>query len=482
MADYQAAEDQRVGVRAQYDKLASTDMLSDPIGYVFAQLQLPSVAAQNNALASAKESALQDIGDRYTLMQQAKQNTTINTADKLKEIRLAEAANARQAAEVQLQQASAEMDSKLAAQHFQTFQLRDKVYDVNDSLFNKTLQVQQWQMSYESLQLQRQAANEARKEREKVKKDEADNLLQLNAGLGTLSKFIGSSIPLNVDIIKQMKDNKKKQLMVDAAVSGSLGSTMSEGIELIDSVGNREVLARTNPGFYKTVQGIEAGIRQAEAKLLSSPAGAALRTKPVELRKLAEAEYRGTMITQATNLASTNTLSSPAYDKVFSPYKAQHKVMLQDPTLENNAYAKALKLVAETNVDRVSREANIPADLEQIALGSVIAQVSKGTLGPEAAATAIAEYHQKAAKANFDMFQYGALGLPAQSKAVITLPAGSYWGSPANVDAMDVNQLKAVIVKNVAQSKTPQMSTMMPTPMMLAPIMAGELVKQQMRK
>lgn len=455
MADYQAAEDGRLQVRAKYDSLASKDLLSDPIGYIFAQLELPAVAAQNNAFASAKESAAQDIKTRQQLMIQAKQSTTVNTADQLKTIRLAEAANARQAADIQLSQAALDMDSKIAGQKLQEFQLRDKKYDVNDSLFNKTLQVQEFQMNQERLNLAREEAKARRDAVAKDKKKEEDNLAQLNAGLALVSRFVGARVPLNVDILKEMKDPKKKQILIEAAMNDTLGNNVIETIDLVNSVGNMQTLAQTNPGFYKALMGAEQGIKDQEAAILRSPEGQALRTKPAELRKLAGERYQGTLVTQASNLGSTNTLSSPAYDRVFSPYKANHKVMLQEPALANNSFTKALTLVATTNADRVSRESNIPAELEQLALSSIVAQVQKGTLGVDDAARDLVAYHTVAAKKNFDMYQYTQMGLPAQSNAVITIPAASYWGTPANTDAMDFAKTKAALVRVAASGKEP---------------------------
>lgn len=455
MADYQGAEDQRKVVRAKFDDLSSKDLLSDPIGYIFAQLELPAVAAQNNALAGAKENALADMNERYDLMAKARQQTTINTADKLKTIRLAEAANARKIADVQLAQASAEMDSKIAGMKLQEWQLRDKRYDVNDSLFNKTLQVQEFQMNQERLNLAREEAKARRDAAAKDKKNADDNLAQLNAGLALVSRFVGAKVPLNVDILQEMKDPKKKQILIEAAMNGTLGNNIIETIDLVNSVGNMQTLAQTNPGFYKALMGAEQGIKDQEAAILRSPEGQALRTKPAELRKLAAERYQGTLVTQASNLGSTNTLSSPAYDKVFSPYKANHKVMLQEPTLANNSFTKALTLVATTNADRVSRESNIPAELEQLALSSIVAQVQKGTLGVDDAARDLVAYHTIAAKKNFDMYQYTQMGLPAQANAVITIPAASYWGTPANTDAMDFAKTKAALVRVAASGKEP---------------------------
>jgi len=251
-----------------------------------------------------------------------------------------------------------------------------------------------------------------------------------------------------------MTNAKKKQALLEAGLNYSLGSNLGEAIALLDTVGNDTVLAQQNPGFYKMVKELRQSISQEEAAIVKNPAFASISSNPEKVRAAAVQSLNDKLILTSSNLGSATTLNSPIYDKVFTPYKPSHKVMLQDPDMANNSFASAIKTVAGINKQRVDIEPNVASDLESVAWKSLYERVAAGELGPDTVARDIVAYHQKAAKANFDMYQYNMLGLPAQTSTVVTLPASTYFGEPQKVDLQNLAQVNHALVKLAAGLKS----------------------------
>jgi len=450
MAEYEGAEKARVDARAKYDKASSISLLDDPLGYLVGQLALPQFAAANNQAVSARDAAYEDMQSRFTLVNQAKQLVTVNTADKIKEIKLQEADNNRKAAEVELLKAQADMGSKLAGMQLGALQLVQHIADAKGSLFSKYIQVQEFQMNQERLNLAREEAKARREAAAEAKKDKEDRMANLDAGLALISKFVGAPVTLNSTILKAMPESNKKQALYEAGLKYSIGANLGQALTLLDTVGNDTVLAQQNPGFYKLVRELRQSLRQEEAAIVKNPALASISSNPEKVRAAAVQSLNDKLILTSSNLGSTTTLNSPIYDKVFTPYKPSHKVMLQDPDMANNSFASAVKTVAGINKQRVDIEPNVASDLEDVAWKSLYERVAAGELGPDTAARDIVAYHQKAAKANFDTYQYNMLGLPAQTSTVVTLPASTYFGEPQKVDLQNFAQVNHALVKAAA--------------------------------
>jgi hypothetical protein len=88
--------------REKYDQLKSVSLLDDPLGYVMAQLQLPSQGAKVNALAG-KDEQLQSIFQRTIQMDaDAKREMTANTVASARNIALSQAEADKSKADAQI--------------------------------------------------------------------------------------------------------------------------------------------------------------------------------------------------------------------------------------------------------------------------------------------------------------------------------------------------------------------------------------------
>lgn len=464
MAEYTAAEEARKAARAEYDKLAGTSLLESPVNYLLAQLKLPQAAARNNALVDARDAAAADIQTRQQLAQAQKQVTTVNTADRIRTTALSEAENTRRAAEIQLRQAQIENSSKLAGQELQIYQLRDKAFDVQGDLLSKTLQVSQWQMSFESMQLQRQAAAEAAAERraaaaeraararsEAEAKAERDAELQsLNTGLNIVSKFLGLATPMNVEVWKRIPNPKIKEAWMSAAMTGVLGSTLLESLQFVNQNANTTLMLQTNPGSALAIRGFTEALGSASATLMNKPENKS--KKPAEVASMATDEYLNLIISSASNPQAKQTLTAPQFDTLFNPYKAQHKTLITEPALAENAVTKALK--ASTIGANIENAPNIPAEFEQKALQSIVQQVRARTLGVDEAARQINAYYGAAARKNFELYQYNLFGVPAQSKYVARIDTPGMFAEPVTADLMNFASTKSALAKAARSGMT----------------------------
>lgn len=464
MAEYTAAEEARKAARTEYDKLAGTSLLESPVNYLLAQLKLPQAAARNNALVDARDAAAADIQTRQQLAKAQKEVTTVNTADRIRTTALSEAENNRRAAEIQVRQAQIENSSKLAGQELQIYQLKDKAFDIQGDLLNKTLQVSQWEMSYKSLELQREEARKAAEERraaaaeraararsEAEAKAERDaELAGLNNGLGIVSKFLGLATPMNVELWKRIPNPRIKQAWLEAAQTGVLGSNLLEGLQFVNQTANTTLMLQTNPGSALAIRGFTEALGTASNALMSKPENKSKKAN--EVATMATDDYLKLVITSASDPQTKQTLTAPQFDTLFNPYKAQHKTLITDPTLADNVVTKALK--ASTIGANVESAPNIPAEFEQKALQSIVQQVRARTLGVDEAARQVNQYYSTAARKNFELYQYNLFGVPAQSKYVARIEVPGMFAEPVTADLMSFASTKTALAKAARSGMT----------------------------
>lgn len=470
MAEYTQLEEERKVAKAEYDKLAQTDLLSNPVGYIVAQLKLPAVAARNNALVDARDAAVADISTRQQLAIANKSAVTANTADALRTTALLEAKNAQAQANIALRQAEADMTSKMAGARMQEFQLRDKAFDVQGDLFSKQIQVQQFVMSFESLKAQREAANLAAQERiaaqreraamlkDKAERDAIDAAEQasLNVGFATVSRFLGMATPMTLSIWKLIPDRNTKEAWLTAAQSGVLGDSVAEGLQFINRAsGNTQVLRTTNPGAWRAVQGFTEALNSIVATEQRKPENA--KAKLADIVKASSDQYSNIVVQSASNIAAKETLSSPTFDKLFNPYKAQHKVMIDQFGDANNAMVKALKSTTVGREAEVAAMPNLSSEMEQQALNVVVDQVASGKLGLDDAARQINSYYTAAARKNFELYQYTLFGLPAQTNYAFRMAPSKMFGDVVAVDFMDFASTKMALAAQTRQKLSPGM-------------------------
>jgi hypothetical protein len=467
IAEYTAAEESRKLARKEYDALAQTSLLENPVGYIINQLKLPSVAAKHNAIIDVRDAAIRDIRTRQELAAAQKSVQIPNVATELKTTALLQAEATRKSAEAAALRAEADLGSKIAGIRMQAFQLGDKALDVKAGFADQLLR-------YASLQEQREATKEAREARLaalnaslKDRETRAAAIAGLNGRLGAVANFLG--IPPDaaptVEGLDRLGNQRAQNDWYKMASTGTLGGSVSESIDNLEAYGNLTGIQQQNPLAFQGYQGIKAALGSyratAQMQARANPQLQEVIKKRDTFNAYVSNEYLNELETSATSMAPEGArLADSRYDTLFNPYRVNHKIMLsgQPKVPANNVMIAALTGASAGRETQISSMPNLPAEVEVNALQGIISSVSKGVIGVDEAAQQITQYYTAGMRSNLDSYQYTNFGIPAQSSYVIRLPAQSLLGDPIMFNAANFASVKAALAK-VARAN---MSTLPP--------------------
>ena len=474
-----AAQQNKAAVRAEYDQLSQVDFLSNPIGYIFAQLKMPSVAARHDNLAAAEASATANIDTRLNLIKKANSTLTANTAAAAKELTLGAARANAEAATIKLREEEMKNNSAGATAAMQVAQLQDKVFDNRYKAMNLKIQTAQWEDSQALRRMQWQERTEQQQARleDKKAKDAAD--AALGVGLQRVSQALGMPQAITVADFKLMPTSPYKNALAAAAFNNGFGPDLKSSIAtLFELKGDAGAIQNQNPGFAAMLRNTRAGI---DSYATSSPAtdklGKPLSAKDKAAGAMDKYEQEVEESYKIPNAAKP--LNSSAWDAqggVFNPYKAEHEVMLDlarngktQFKIDNNVWAKALDNMQATTIKDPG--APIPAEAVNKAVDVVVELVKNGQVDPAMAAAHITAYHREAAARNMQFYNYTLMGLPPQDAYRVRLtPKGRLWGrgDAISVDFMNQAQTEKALVTLARESSLSSMSA----PNMQLPMMA----------
>lgn len=454
MATFNSVDEQRKQARQQFDQLSQISLLDNPLGWIAAQLQLPQVAAKNNALVDQRDAAASNIATRQQLLAAHKSAVTANTADSVQQVRLEEVNNQLAAARIKVREAEIANSSTIAGRKLQAFQMSDKVFDIESDLVNKQLQVGQYMMSMQERQEARAARAAEATDRLSRKNAEEADLAAFDVSLGRVSQFLGMPVPMTAELLKRMPDAKKKQAWVEAATTGQIGSDLISSVAFINTNGNPAALRTNNPGVAAAVNGFGAGIESYAAEVQRKDVAKTL--KPAQVVAQASDAYTNEIIASASRPGTGNSLTSPRWDTVFNPYKAQHKVLLDEIKsgklpLADNVLVKSLQLVPSIK----EGTGNVTSADELTALKSVAEQVRQGKITIDAASQQVAQYYQVAATKNRQLYQYDLFNLPAQTSYLGQLPGSGLMAKPVDVELMSPVSVRKGLLSVIRGAQKP---------------------------
>lgn len=450
MAAYNNADTARQQVRKQFDQLSQVSLLDNPLGWIAAQLQLPQVAAKNNALVDERDAAAENLATRQRLLQAQKSAVVANTADAVKDIRQVEAENALAAARIKLRESELDNMSKIAGRKLQAFQLSDKIFDIESDLAGKQLQVGQYMMSMEERREARAERAAAAQERLTAKKAAADDLAAFDAQLARVSQFMGMQVPMTAELLKRMPDAKKKQAWIEAATTGQIGANLISSVAFINANGNPATLRTNNPGVAIAATEVTRTLDSYAAQLYKDPMNKTL--KPEKIVEIASNAYSNAMISAAQRPTTGNSLTAPKWDTDFNFYKANHRVMLDEIAagklpLQNNALVANLKLAPGEQ---------IKSEDESNALKALAMQVKGGKLNIDVASQQVADYYKLAAAKNLDLYQYTLFNMPPQTSYRGQIPGMGWFGAPVDVDLMNPASVRKGLMQIIRGSTKEQ--------------------------
>ena len=448
MAEYNAAETQRKASKQQFDKLSQISLLDNPLGWLAAQLQLPQVAAQNNAAVDARDAAAANITTRQQLLTAHRSAVTANTAAQVQQIKLDTAQNDLAAARIKIREAEIQNSSTIAGRKLQAYQLSDKLFDIESDLINKQLAVGQYMMSLEERREARAERAAQAAERLAALKDKNEAAALQDAGLLRVSQVLGLKIPVTTATLKYQKN---PEAWIKAAHTGTLGADLIESVKFITADGNFNALRVSNPGLATAAQSMLSGIDSYESLARKELQTANMGKTPNNKEVIAKAQemYMDEVHNSAAKPGSAQSLLSSRFDGsdrggVFNPYKAQHKVIVDEASsssthpLRTNKYLEIITQAA--NSPQNKNFSNISGEEEKRALTAMSELVKTGKIPASKAAEDIASYYRYSMAKNLNLYQYSLFNIEPQARYFATI------SGVGAVDLADPMQVKKMIV------------------------------------
>lgn len=474
MAEYNAARTERRQVRQDYDKLASVDFLSNPLGWIVAQAQLPQVAAKNNALADAEDDALNEISDLTARLNASKTTIVANTADAVRANSLQSAAVGAQEAQANLALKGAENASRLAGIKMQQVQLADKKNDNVRSAVSTIASVQ----NMEETRLLRAEAAADRKESSKLRDLQIQAILdektataeqdaELDARLKIVSDNMGLKLPMTMRRVRVLLDKEEKAYWINAAATAKYGKNLGEAVTFVQERGNLQTMQNTgSSSIVALVQKLKDAGREEADQVSRQYSAQKLRepgTKvpnPEALEKEGYEQYETRIIGSTMRQGTKEDLSSAAWDKKFNPYVAP--LLSFSAAVETQPeYAGLRTNLVKQHIDTLVKSGvikgeNLTTDQQKQVLSAIQSQIMQSgaagsKLDPKKAAADVAAYFRAAASYNLGMNQYTNFALPVQQKYLFTQPNS---GPQVDLfDPVDVENMLARGVKNTLRDQ-----------------------------
>lgn len=457
LATANLAREERKGVRAEYDRLNQIDFFSDPLGFLVAQTQLPTVAKRNNALADTEDEALQEIQTRTSLLNASKSTVVANTADAAKALQLQTADVNAQVANAQLDQKTADNIVRISSTRMQALQLADKVGDNTRSSIGVIANLQ----NAAETRAMRQEANKDREVERQLREENLRTLLAkrkadaaeeaaLNSQLDIVSKSLGLKLSMTADGLRQMTDKKAQAAWYHAATTGQFGDSLRESVVFYQDKGNLpEIANRGDRSVISTVQKLDragAGYVDTVAGAYKAANGGKALT-PEQARELAYTSYQNELLDSTASGTTTADLSSSKWDRTYNPYVAQFTgfskaidLVPEFAGLKNNLVKKQVDtLIAAGAV----KGENLTSEQQKQVVDSVSKQVQARAVTSAKAAADIAAFMKGAADYNLRLNKYNLFALPPQQTYLFTLP------DAGRVDLLNPTEVERQIMKSV---------------------------------
>ena len=454
-----ALQPELMAAQQEYTKAASTDLLSDPLGFIFAQLKLPSLEERVKGLSTQIQIADQDTQERQARLAGARNTALANTADATRKVQLQAAQVDAMIAEANVKAAEAATKSQTAQQAMQSAQIINMLGDNAKGAITTVISLKDAEENRKLRNEQRQLVAEQRAEIMAQKKEKQDETDRWNARFRIVSDSLGLQEPMTVDMLKKLGNPKLEEAWLKAAATGQFGEDLFDSIRFFRPQAVRIGLDKQGAsGLYEASKKLEAAGVQFKDEANRQHMAADPRARPLsEAQALAEGFriYQATVEKSALDRTSPTDLSSAKWDQQYNPYKAPFltfsQLGTQDPKfarLKDNEMTKAVGAIANS----ANATGNLNADQTQQALAVIREKVRLRQLTPQAAAAQISDFMKAASQWNADQTGYTLFGLPQQGAYTFTLRGGD---RADKVDLMNPVEVERILVKQITSMKEP---------------------------
>ena len=455
LAQKEALRPQYEATRAEYDKAAGTDLLSNPLGFIMAQLKLPSLAAKTNALSDAMGRADVRMQVANEQLDTRRRTLIANSADQIREFELKQADIDAKIADSKLRAAEAATASRRAGELMQQIQVVNTVSDNQRQTIGQLASLREQEENRVERRQRMALVEEQRRQMLDEKKAKADQDARLDFLLAAVSQKLDMLEPMTVQRLRSLSD-RERNAWLNAALTGQMGETLYESLLFYGDKANRAGLAQGgNAASYDAYTKLRTtGLaHQAEAERDAMKTGKKL--KPEEARAQGFNIYADRLLNSAEGVKSPEDLSSRKWDSEYNPYRAPALAVADlaqsDPrfvSLKNNEVAKAISSFAAT----AGIQGQLSSEQEQVVLKSIYEQARSRKILPAKAAADIAAFYRTAADFQYQQTQYDLFGLPKQQAYLYSLEIG---GERKKVDLFNPAELERALQRAITSDKEP---------------------------
>ncbi len=445
LARYNRAETQRQQVRQEFDRLAQIDPLENPVGAIFASIEMQRIGAANNALVAQRDGAARDVATRRQMIADYESGAAVDNVAAKKDLALAGASLQAQAGYLALDKEATENLSRQGARILTEMQARDKVFDIRNDMLGKVMTLEQWRENKAFQREQMVSMAEARADRASKLKEDNEERQQLNRRLAAASATMGLPEPITVTTLPFLAPALKQAITI-AAFTGTFGEDVGKAVQTLAS--NLPVIAKTNPELASTLQNVQSGILSQQETIRqqnrTSPNKIPEKLIPEEAISRFEQESERAVEVAGSGIGMFNA----RHDTVFNPHKVQPSRVLTAaasgklPQLANNEYAKLLALTT-----KAAGAKNAGTKEEAQAWKLLAEKVSKKELTEDQAATAVSQFYKEGNAWQYQNSQYGLLGIPPARRYMAVLPDVTFFGQPVEANLFDPADVKRALTK-----------------------------------
>jgi hypothetical protein len=457
IAEKNMLEPQLRAARAEYDRAASTDLLSNPIGYIFAQLKLPALAQKNNAIAYAMGRADDRMQEATQRFDERRRTVIAASADQIKELQLTQAKLDAQAAEMRQSEAEAALASKRAGEFLQRIQAANMIGDNQRQTIMGIAQLKEQEEARVERRQRMALIDEQRQLALDQKRSNAEQDARLDLRLAQVSKSLGMIEPMTIQRLRTLADGPEKNAWLLAALNGQYGETLYDSLRFYGDKASRVgVVKGGNAPVYEAYEQLrKSGLGyQSQAEMEAMKTGKKL--KPEEARVQGFELYRNAVLNSAEGTTYSHDLSSRKWDSEYNPLKVPAlqtaDLLTRDPrfaSLKDNLVAKALTtLAASTDV----RGGAITSEQEQAALKSIYTRVRLREITAAKAAADIAAFYKTGTDINYSQTQYDTFGIPKPRAYLYSLELS---GDRKKVDLFNAAELERAFQRAVVADRQP---------------------------
>jgi hypothetical protein len=405
------------------------------------------VATRHNAALNKEATARSDFRNTVADITAKDSQIAANTASALRSVEEQKAKAAGLQAQMQLSKLQMDNISTIGQRTIQALQIGTVGFQAAKDALSVQMEAEKFKLQQESVALQRQQSYEIRQEQLKKKGLEAEAAAERDQRELAASALLGYQGKINTKNLG-VKERAQYEQVVQTL---QLGNNPYQALQLIQTLGNKQVMLSTNGGLSSMVNGTSDAIRKEAAEY--TRANKLKTVKPGEAETAGAEKWQSDVHNSGSSMAATYPVTAPHWDTKFNPYKPMYLAVVDAakagaiPALKGNS--------AIAIIDAIPRDpsaGNLTGKQLETVVQTMAQRIANGTLGVDKAAQDLVALNRAGATMNREQLGYELMGLPPQRRLIMAVPGLAAFSDPQQLDGMDLASTKLALAKMASQS------------------------------